>query len=143
MNQLHTCRSPWQPPITNGSRGAVRGHQKDGAKNLEDGETGLSGQHGLLVVAGVGVVAVVVEPLFQQTHRLFGQVAAAPLVLDAAGTAAAGTAAAGAGRATGAMQQPARRPRPGQARAAKQNGKSKMNHRDPISCSDSVARIGC
>lgn len=47
---------------------------------LQDGETGLFGQDGFLIVARVGVVAMVVQPFLEQPDRLFGQIASAPFI---------------------------------------------------------------
>ena len=52
-----------------------------GPRYLKDSETGFFGEDGLFVVAGVGIVAVIVEPFLQQPHRFFGQVTASSFVL--------------------------------------------------------------
>ena len=73
----------------------IRETRYENTSYLEHGEARLLGQTQLLRVAGVGVVAVVVQPLLEDLDRVLGQVSPAPpgggapapalLVLSAAG----------------------------------------------------------
>lgn len=47
---------------------------------LEHGESGFFGKNSFFIIAGIGIVAMIVEPFLEQPDRLFRKIASSPLI---------------------------------------------------------------